>query len=147
MTTENQTDKKLEKTSKIWNWVAIIVGALICAAGAFSFFDNDAMNDTLTEAGAGQIAAGIVSEYPQSAPVINCIADVLDAAVEARVGDPKAIATMIQEEAAKIGIAIDTKPIIAAIINQINTAYEKCETEEQFLHKLELIARGLRSGV
>ncbi len=133
------------KTRKAAGWVGILLGIILCIAGSLSFFENETINDTFTEAGAAQIASGIVSEYPSSAFVVQDLTEVLDSAVKARIGDPGAISEMLQEKVSSYDLEIDIRPIVAAVINQVNDAYKKSITEEQFLHKLELIIRGFKT--
>lgn len=132
--------------SKKRNWVAILVGLVICLAGIFSFSEDENVNDAMVEAGASQIASVIASEGPSSASAVLSATDVLDGVVKARVGDPRAISEIMQQKLSELETGMDFRPIIAAVMNQINIAHSKSKTEEQFLHKVELIARGLRTG-
>lgn len=132
--------------SKKWSWITILIGLVICLAGVFSFSDDETVNDALTEAGASQIASVIASEGPSSASAVLSAAEVLDGVVKARVGDPRAISEIMQKKLSEMEVSFDFRPIISAVMNQINLAHAKSETEEQFLHKVELIARGLKNG-
>lgn len=132
--------------SKKRNWVAILIGLVICLAGVFSFSEDENVNDAMVEAGASQIASVIASEGPSSASAVLSAADVLDGVVKARVGDPRAISEIMQQKMSELETGLDFRPIITTVMNQINLAHAKSETEEQFLHKVELIARGLRNG-
>ena len=100
----------------------------------------------MTEAGASQLASVIASEGPSSASAVLSAAEVLDGVVKARVGDPRAISEIMQKKLSEMEVSFDFRPIISAVMNQINLAHAKSETEEQFLHKVELIARGLKNG-
>ena len=82
----------------------------------------------------------------QSASAVLSAADILDGVVKARIGDPKAISDIMQKKLSELETGMDFRPVIIAVMNQINLAHAKSETEEQFLHKVELIARGLRTG-
>ena len=132
--------------SKKWNWVAILIGLAICLAGVFSFSEDENVNNAMVEAGASQIASTIASEGPSSASAVLSAADILDGVVKARIGDPKAISDIMQKKLSELETGMDFRPVIIAVMNQINLAHAKSETEEQFLHKVELIARGLRTG-
>ena len=132
--------------SKKWNWVTILIGLLICMAGVFSFSDDKTVNDAMTEAGASQIASAIASEGPSSASAVLSAAEILEGVVKARVGDPRDISEIMQKKLAEMEVSFDFRPILSAVMNQINSAHAKSETEEQFLHKVELIARGLKNG-
>lgn len=132
--------------SKKWNWITILIGVLICLAGVFSFSDDEMVNDAMTEAGASQIASVIASEGPSSASAVLSAAEVLDGVVKARVGDPRAISDIMQKKLSEMEVSFDFRPIFSAVMNQINLAHAKSETEEQFLHKVGLIARGLKNG-
>lgn len=132
--------------SKKRNWVAILIGLAICIAGVFSFSEDENVNDAMVEDGASQIASVIASEGPSSASAVLSAADVLDGVVKARVGDPRAISEIMQKKLSELETGLDFRPIIAAVMNQINIAHSKSSTEEQFLHKVELIARGLKNG-
>ena len=133
------------KTKKTVGWISILLGIILCIAGSLSFFENETINDALTETGAAQIASGIVSEYPSSAFVVQDLTEVLDSAIKARIGDPGAISEMLQEKVSGYDLKIDIRPIVTAVINQVNDAHKKSTTEEQFLHKLELITRGFKT--
>lgn len=139
---ETNTTTKLKKR----NWVAILIGLVICLAGVFSFSENENVNDAMVEAGASQIASAIASEGPSSASAVLSAAEVLDVVAKARVGDPRAISEILQKKLSELETGMDFRPIISAVMNQINLAHAKSETEEQFLHKVELIAKGLRTG-
>lgn len=132
--------------SKKWNWVAILIGLAICLAGVFSFSEDENVNKAMVEAGASQIASTIASEGPSSASAVLSAADVLDGVVKARIGDPRAISDIMQKKLSELETGMDFRPVIIAVMNQINLAHAKSETEEKFLHKVELIARGLRTG-
>lgn len=142
-----EKSQNTSSTTKTVGWVSLIFGIILCIAGSLSFFEDETINDTLTEAGAAQIAAGIVSECPSSAFVVQDLTEVLDSAIKARVGDPSAISEMLQKKVSSYNLEMDIRPVVSTLINQINDAYTKSDTEEQFIHKLELIVRGLKTGM
>lgn len=134
----------LEKKNKtVINWIAIVLGVVVCVLGMLSVFPDDTVNDAMVETGAGQMAVSLMSEYPESEKILNAAALTIQNAVKAREGDPKAICRMVQERLEAIGIGMNVAPMVAAIVNQINAAYEASDDEEQFHKKLNLIARGI----
>lgn len=131
------------KNKTVINWIAIVLGVVVCALGMMSVFQDDAVNNAMVETGAGQMAVSLISEYPESEKILNTAALTIQNAVQAREGDPQAICRMVQERLEAVGIGMNVTPIVSAVVNQINAAYEASANEEQFHDKLKLLARGI----
>lgn len=142
-----ETTTEPKKQSKTWNWVAIAMGVLICCAGMFSWFGEDeAMNNTMIEAGISQSCTALLEEYPESKPHLAKLADTLDAAIEARTTSPEELANLISDALAEAtGQNINTEAFIKAFVNKINEAHKVSATEEQYHTKLKVMVEGIRN--
>lgn len=141
------TDSKPK--SVVWNWITIILGLTILAAGMFSWFGEDEeMNNALIEAGIVQSTTSLVAEYPDAKPYLAKTADVLDAAVEARIADPKVLADLISDALSEAsGTNVNVDAFVKVLIARINKAHEVSVTEEHFLDKVKLMSHGMRESL
>jgi hypothetical protein len=137
------------KKGKAWNWIAIVLGTLVCAAGLFSWFgDDETMNNTLIEAGIAQSCTSLLAEYPDAQPHLAKAADVVEAAIEARLTKPDELADLISQALADAsGQQINVEAFIKAFVTKINEAHAVSETEEQYHAKLKVLVAGIRSAI
>ena len=124
---------------------AIIVGLLMIAAGVFSWFEDENLNNALIQTGAAQAVHNVVEQYPESKAYAEKAACVIEAAVEARTTSPDALATLLYD-AAEAYTVPGAKSVLVAIINQINAAHKATDNEDFYLTKLLFLAQGIRDG-
>lgn len=142
-----ETTTEPHKNSKTWNWVAIVVGALICCAGMLSWFGEDeAMNNTMIEAGISQSCTALLAEYPDVKPHLAKLADTLDAAIEARTTSPEELANLVTKALTEVsGQQINVDAFVKAFVNKINEAHKVSVTEKQYHTKLKVMVEGIRN--
>lgn len=135
------------KSRSIANWFVIILGAIICAAGVFSWFsEDDEINIALIETGTAQTCCAFVREYPESKDALNNTAAAIEAAIEARQISPDKLASLVNNKLSELANQnIQISSVIVVIINKINNAYETSETEEQYIKKLNAIVAGIKT--
>lgn len=140
--TENKTTETKKSSAK--TWVTLVLGIIAIILGCTTLIENDDVNNTLIEIGAAQSATSIIEMQPNAKSSIGVIADVLDAAVEARDAKPEHIAELIQTALQdKIG-TVDIRPIVSLVVKQLDEVYKKSSTEERYLEKVTHLAKGFR---
>lgn len=137
-----ETTKK--KTWKSWVF-GVVLGIALVVIGTTGLIEDEAVNNTLIQVGAGQAAAGAVDIHPELAPAFNKTADIIEAAIEARTTKPDELISLIGE-ALNEYTSTDVTPVVEAVVLHINNAHKTSETEEQYHVKLKHLATGLRSG-
>lgn len=142
-----ETTTSPKKKSKTWNWIAIAMGVLICCAGMLSWFgENEAMNNTMIEAGISQSCIALLAEYPESKPHLAKLADTLDAAIEARTTSPEELANLVTNALTEVsGQQINVDAFVKAFVNKINEAHKVSVTEKQYHTKLKVMVEGIRN--
>lgn len=152
MADEEKTTEAVEveasavKTNKKKSWIALIVGVVLLAVGGISYFQSETVNNVFVEVGAGQVTTGIIEMQPNSRAVFIQVANVIDAAAEARTTDPTTLAGMIDKAVEPYVSILDVSPIVTSVINQINEAHKASDTEEKYILKLQKVAAGIRSA-
>ena len=146
-TTEATTQKE-SKGSSIRNWIIIVIGALFCAAGLFSWFgEDDTMNNAIIEAGTTQSCVAFIEEYPESKEHMQKVAESIEAAIEARETSPEKLAAIINEKLSDlVGKGIKVDAIVEAIVLKINTAHKVSDTENQYIEKVKYIVKGIKAS-
>lgn len=141
-----ETEKKPSKSKKGFSIAAIVIGVLLLAAGMFSVFDSEDINNSMVEVGTAQVVQNLVTTYPDTAAYASKTADIIEAAVEAREVDPDKLAELIYQAAEEYQ-SPGIKSLLVSIIRQINSAYAIAEKEEAYLKKLTYVVKGIREGV
>lgn len=131
------------------NWVAIIIGLIMVFAGTFAWLgDDEETNNALIQSGTAQTCVALVSEYPNAKPHLNKLADALDAAIEARAASPDQLANIISSTLSELtGQGINVDALVRTLVAKVNKAYAVSETEEQYLHKVQIISHGIRDSI
>lgn len=140
--------EKEQKKSRTKTWIALVLGVAMVVLGSVAVIKDDMINSIMIELGAQQTAASTIEINPETAPVFSKAADVIDAAVQARHADPEKLAVMLNEALKEYaGTSVDVSGVIALIINKVNKEHEISKTEEEYLAKVSLIAKGFREAV
>lgn len=145
-TTQEEKETKPTNKMKIASIIVIILGLLICAAGIVGFSEDDELNAAMIEVGMGQSTATLVLEHPGSKKAFENAAYILEAAVRARQADPEMLTKLLTDTMKDYPCA-GLDDVIASVVNKVNAAYSKTETEDVYLNKLQHIVNGIRSGI
>lgn len=141
-----EEEKAPKKKSRAGRIVAIVVGVLLVGVGFFSFFDSPQINDALIEVGAGQTVKNMVEEYPGTKEWAAKVADVLEAAIEARTTSPTRLSELIRCAVGDASVP-GLQGLLEAIIAQINATYKSSQTEQEYVDKLRHLVTGIRDGI
>lgn len=143
-----ETNTQVKSTNKAKVWASIVIGALLVLAGGFGVFQSEDVNNTFIKLGAEQSAIGVIELYPDTETAIGITADVIDSAVQAREASPKQLAVLITDALNKAGVQGSLiEPIVEMVLNQLNQAYAKSDTEEIYLQKAKAVAEGIRAAI
>lgn len=143
---EDNSTKTEKKKIGVRGYVIAFIGAIIIALGIANVFPGETANNIAVEAGASAVASGVMKEQYDAYPVVIKIADVLDAAADARTTDTKQLGKLINQAAGVYVPGAEFSHFVAAVISQLNEAYKVSATEEQYIEKIRCISRGLRHG-
>ena len=125
---------------------AMVVGLLLVCAGLFSWFEDESLNNSMIQAGAAQAVHAAVLEEPEAAKYALTAAELIEKAIDARIGSPEELANLLcSSSEAFQGPGV--KQVLVAIIHQINAAHTASSTEDIYLTKLLYLAKGIRDGV
>lgn len=124
---------------------AIIIGLLLIAAGVFSWFEDEDLNNSMIQVGAAQAVYAVVVNEPGSAAYALSAASIIEAAVEARTTSPDALVNRLCD-ASSAFVAPGTNKLLVAIIAHINSAHKSTDSEAVYLTKLLFLAKGIRDG-
>lgn len=142
-----ETDTNNNNKKSTWkSWVlGIVLGVGLAILGATGIIKDDNVNNTLIQIGASQTVTGAIELNPSLAPAFVKVADVIDAAIEARTTDPKTLVDLVSTSL-KEYTATDVRPVVEAAVLYINQAHSVSENEEHYHVKLRCLAAGFRSG-
>lgn len=138
-------EEKKRKENKFAVMMGIIAGFLFVLLGMVNIFEEE-INLVFIQAGADQSMTGIIEMYPGSEAYITRVADVLDAAIEARTTDPKDLAIIVNESLDALVPDLEADSIVQAVVQQINKAHEVSDTEEMYHGKLQALVDGMRAA-
>lgn len=143
------TDTTKSKKSSYANWAAIAIGVVMVLVGTFAWLgDDEETNNALIQTGTAQTCTAVLAEYPDAKPHMQKLAEVLDAAIEAREASPDQLADLISDTlSALTGQGINVDALVSTLVNKINHAHEVSETEEQYLQKVQIIVDGIKDSV
>lgn len=137
-----------EKKSKKVVWISLVIGILMIIVGGTTLIDDDLINDALVELGAQQTAISSIELNPDTKEVYAKVSEVLTAAVHARTSDPEELAKLINDALVEYaGTSVNVTPIINALLNKLNELKHASPTEEIYLHKVALLAKGFKEAV
>lgn len=140
--------EKEQKKSRTKTWIALVLGVAMVVLGSVAVIKDDLVNRILIELGAQQTAASTIEINPETAPVFSKAAEVIDAAVQARHADPEQLAIILNEALKEYaGTTVDVSGIIILIIDKVNKEHEVSKTEEEYLDRVSLIAKGFKEAV
>lgn len=142
--TEHVTTKKANKTI---TWFAIIIGFAAILIGSLGIIKDDATNSALVDMGVSMSVSNILVEYPDAAPIMLKVSQAIDAAIEARNGNTSDLITGLKSELNKItdeSTATSATVVITRILAMVNDAYEKTQTEEACIKKLQVINEAIK---
>lgn len=141
-------EEKEQKKSRTKTWIALVLGVAMVVLGSVAVIKDDLVNRILIELGAQQTAASTIEINPETAPVFSKAADVIEAAVQARHADPEKLAIILNEALKEYaGTTVDVSGIIILIIDKVNKEHEVSKTEEEYLDRVSLIAKGFKEAV
>lgn len=141
-------EEKEQNKSRTKTWIALVLGVAMVVLGSVAVIKDDLVNRILIELGAQQTAASTIEINPETAPVFSKAADVIEAAVQARHADPEKLAIILNEALKEYaGTTVDVSGIIILIIDKVNKEYEVSKTEEEYLDRVSLIAKGFKEAV
>lgn len=138
-------EEKTRKNNKRAAILGVIAGFLLVILGTVNIFEEE-INLVFIQAGADQSMTGIIEMYPGSEAYIARVADVLDAAIEARTTDPKDLAIIVNESLDALVPDLEADSIVQAVVQQINKAHEVSDTEEIYHGKLQALVDGMRAA-
>lgn len=137
-----------EKKNK-WRSTSIavmVVGLLLVCAGLFSWFEDESLNNSMIQAGAAQAVHAAVSEEPDAAKYALTAAELIEKAIDARIGSPEELANLLCSSSETFQ-GPGVKQVLVALIHHINAAHAASSTEDIYLTKLLFLAKGIREGV
>lgn len=141
-------EEKEQNKSRTKTWIALVLGVAMVVLGSVAVIKDDLVNRILIELGAQQTAASTIEINPETAPVFSKAADVIEAAVQARHADPEKLAIILNEALKEYaGTTVDVSGIIILIIDKVNKEHEVSKTEEEYLDRVSLIAKGFKEAV
>ena len=143
---ETNTNNDEQKKTSWKSWIlGVVLGVGLVVLGTTGIIKDENVNNTLIYAGASQAATGAIELRPDFAPAFDKAADVIDAAVEARTTDPKALVDIVTTSLKEYTSA-DVRPVVEAAILYINQSYKASENEEVYRKKLQHLASGFRAS-
>lgn len=141
-------DKTTETKKPKWKTiVGLLFGVALMVAGTIGVVQNDMVNNILVQAGAEQTTTSVLEAYPHSDAAILAAADAIDAAIQARETNPDKLVSLLEAQLDDMGPIIPVRPVLTAVISQINSAFKASDTEELYVTKLKCIVNGMRSAV
>ena len=138
---------QVNKASKITTWLAIFIGFAAILIGSLGIIKDDDTNIALVDMGVSMSVSNIIIEYPDAAPTMLKVSQAIDAAIEARNGNTSDLITGLKSELNKItdeSTATSATVVITRILAMVNDAYEKTQTEEACINKLQVINESIK---
>ena len=147
---KTEAEVQQEKTRKMISSIAVIVCGIITViagclipGGAEKEKVSPAAIALITD-GSRQATDGILEMYPEAEPAISATAEILHAAVITRRADPELMRRTIEDQLTVCGVPVKViTPIVNLVVVQLNNAYTKTETEENYLVHVQAIANGM----
>ena len=147
---KTEAEVQQEKTRKMISSIAVIIcGIITIIAGCL--IPGGAEKEKVSPAaialitdGSRQATDGILELYPEAEPAISATAEILHAAVITRRANPELMKRTIEDQLTVCGVPVKViAPIVNLVVAQLNNAYAKTETEENYLVHVQAIANGM----
>lgn len=150
---KTEAEVQQEKTRKLISSIAVIVcGVITIIAGCLipGGADKEKVSPaaiTLITDGSRQATDGILELYPEAEPAISATAEILHAAVITRRANPELMQRTIEDQLTVCDVPVKViTPIVNLVVAQLNNAYAKTETEENYLVHVQAIANGMAAS-
>lgn len=147
---KTEAEVQQEKTRKMISSIAVIIcGVITIIAGCLipGGADKEKVSPsaiTLITDGSRQATDGILELYPEAEPAISATAEILHDAVITRRANPELMRRTIEDQLTVGGVPVKViTPIVNLVVAQLNNAYAKTETEENYLVHVQAIANGM----
>lgn len=147
---KTEAEVQQEKTRKMISSIAVIICGIITIiagclipGGADKEKVSPAAIELITD-GSRQATDGILELYPEAEPAISATAEILHAAVITRRANPELMKRTLEDQLTVCGVPVKViTPIVNLVVVQLNNAYAKTETEENYLVHVQAIANGM----
>jgi hypothetical protein len=145
---EEDTNKSNKK--KYTAIIMIVVGIITIVLGSIGITEDESTDAALVDLGVTVTISNTVEEYPESVPYLQKASEVLDTVIAARNGNMEDMKAMLSAELVKItNESTASTATVAAIriLKLVSDAYDKSETEEVLIHKLNIINAAIKDNL
>jgi hypothetical protein len=145
---EEDTNKSNKK--KYTAIIMIVVGIITIVLGSIGITEDESTDAALVDLGVTVTISNTVEEYPESVPYLQKASEVLDTVIAARNGNMEDMKAMLSAELVKItNQSTASTATVAAIriLKLVSDAYDKSETEEVLIHKLNIINAAIKDNL
>lgn len=145
---EEDTNKSNKK--KYTAIIMIVVGIITIVLGSIGITEDESADAALVDLGVTVTISNTVEEYPESVPYLQKASEVLDTVIAARNGNMEDMKAMLSAELVKItNQSTASTATVAAIriLKLVSDAYDKSETEEVLIHKLNIINAAIKDNL
>ena len=145
-----EEDTKKSNKKKYTAIIMIIVGIITIVLGSIGITEDESTDAALVDLGVTVTISNTVEEYPESVPYLQKASEVLDTVIAARNGNMEDMKAMLSAELVKItNQSTASTATVAAIriLKLVSDAYDKSETEEVLIHKLNIINAAIKDNL
>lgn len=145
---EEDTNKSNKK--KYTAIIMIVVGIITIVLGSIGITEDESTDAALVDLGVTVTISNTVEEYPESVPYLQKASEVLDTVIAARNGNMEDMKAMLSAELVKItNQSTASTATVAAIriLKLVSDAYDKSETEEVLIRKLNIINAAIKDNL
>lgn len=146
-----QTSNVQKRPVKAGVLIMLAFGLIIVILSMAGYMPSDDSGKMVTRGGVELTVQVVATDYPEALPVIDRAVVLIDAAVDARQGNPAPLVASLRKTATSYDLPYEIRSagaiIIPMVIASVNEAFKSSETEEEYISRLREISEYFKEAL